>query len=228
MIILSLICIAIIIKVIIILISGFKSKKNNINDNDEYSHLENNNTITPEISEFSKNFEPTVPTENAETPETQQNSQTFQVPQPHQIDYKNFYKPKRYLITLNELKFYNILLEIAKELDLILFSQVSLYNILETRNNLDYRTKVKYFNKISSKTIDFVLVDKTNCRIKLCIELDDSTHNNPKRVERDLFINKLFQDLEIDLLRYPVYNVYYKETLKKRIVDSIKEHYYSD
>ena len=146
----------------------------------------------------------------------------------HQIDYKNFYKPKRYLITLNELKFYNILLEIAKELDLILFSQVSLYNILETRNNLDYRTKVKYFNKISSKTIDFVLVDKTNCRIKLCIELDDSTHNNPKRVERDLFINKLFQDLEIDLLRYPVYNVYYKETLKKRIVDSIKEHYYSN
>lgn len=224
MIILSLICIAIIIIVIIILISEFKSK----NDNEEYSHLENNNTTTPEISEIPKNFDPTVPTENSETTETHQISQTFQVPQPHQIDYKNFYKPKRYLITLNELKFYNILLEIAKELDLILFSQVSLYNILETRNNLDYRTKVKYFNKISSKTIDFVLVDKTNCRIKLCIELDDSTHNNPKRVERDLFINKLFQDLEIDLLRYPVYNVYYKETLKKRIVDSIKEHYYSN
>lgn len=166
MIILSLICIAIIIKVIIILISGFKSKKNNIDDNDEYSHLENNNTTTTEISEIPKNFDLTVHTENAETPETHQISQTFQVSQPHQIDYKNFYKPKRYLITLNELKFYNILLEIAKELDLILFSQVSLYNILETRNNLDYRTKVKYFNK--------------------------------------------------------------KETLKKRIVDSIKEHYYSN
>ena len=81
MIILSLICIAIIIKVIIILISGFKSKKNNIDDNDEYSHLENNNTTTTEISEIPKNFDLTVHTENAETPET------------HQIDYKNFYKP---------------------------------------------------------------------------------------------------------------------------------------
>ena len=63
MIILSLICIAIIIKVIIILISGFKSKKNNIDDNDEYSHLENNNTTTTEISEIPKNFDLTVHTE---------------------------------------------------------------------------------------------------------------------------------------------------------------------
>ena len=42
-------------------------------------------------------------------------------------------------------------------------------------------------------------------------------------IERDNFINKLFQDLEINLLRYPVYNVYYKETLKKRIQKNIKE-----
>ena len=141
-------------------------------------------------------------------------------------DYKAYYIPRRYVITLNELKFYNILLEIAKELDLILFAQVSLYNILETKENLPYKIKQKYFYKICSKTIDFVLVDKTNCKIKLCIELDDNTHNRPDRIERDKFINKLFKDLEINLLRYPVYNVYYKETLKKKILDNIKEHYY--
>ena len=54
-------------------------------------------------------------------------------------NYKSYYTPKRYVITLNELKFYNILLEIAKELDLILFAQVSLYNILETQKNLPYK-----------------------------------------------------------------------------------------
>ena len=43
------------------------------------------------------------------------------------IDYSQYYKPKRYVITLNELNFYNILMEVAKELDLVLFSQVSLY-----------------------------------------------------------------------------------------------------
>ncbi len=64
--------------------------------------------------------------------------------------------------------------------------------------------------------------------MKLCIELDDNTHRKKNRIERDIFINKLFKDLEIDLLRYPVYNTYYKETLKRRILENIKEHYYED
>lgn len=138
-----------------------------------------------------------------------------------EINYKDIYKPKRYIITLTELNFYNILLEIAKELDLILFSQVSLYNIIETKYN-----NQSAFNKIKSKTIDFVLVDKNNCRIKLCIELDDYTHNRYDRIERDKFINKLFSDLEIDLIRFKTSNYYNKEALKKRIQESIHEHYY--
>lgn len=138
-----------------------------------------------------------------------------------EINYKTIYKPKRYIITLTELNFYNILLEIAKELDLILFSQVSLYNIIETKYN-----NQAAFNKIKSKTIDFVLVDKNNCRIKLCIELDDYTHNRYDRIERDKFINKLFSDLEIDLIRFKASNYYNKEALKKRIQESIHEHYY--
>lgn len=141
-------------------------------------------------------------------------------------NYNKFYRPKRYLITLNELKFYNILMEIAKELDLVLFSQVSLYNIIEMQKNLDYKTRTIYFNKIASKSIDFVLVDKKDCRIKLCIELDDNTHNQAKRIDRDLFINQLFKELEINLLRYPTYNIYYKETLKNQIVAKMQEHYY--
>lgn len=124
------------------------------------------------------------------------------------------------------MKFYSVLLEIAKELDYIVFSQVSLYNIISLKENLDYSTHTKYFNKIASKSIDFVLVDK-KCRIKLCIELDDYTHKKKNRVERDIFINELFKELEIDLLRYPVYNVYYKETLKRKIQETIKDHYYA-
>ena len=141
------------------------------------------------------------------------------------MSYKNYYKPKIYITTLNEMKFYNVLLEIAKELDYILFSQVSLYNIVTMQDNLDYGTHMKYFNKIASKSTDFVLVDK-NCRIKLCIELDDSSHKAKKRIERDKFIDELFKELEIDLLRYPTYNVYYKDTLKRKIQENINEHIY--
>ena len=143
-------------------------------------------------------------------------------------NYKIFYKPKRYLITKNELNFYKVLTEIANELDLIIFAQVSLYNIIKIKENLDYKTEIKYFNKIASKSIDFVLADKKDCRIKLCIELDDLTHNRQDRIKRDKFINELFKELEINLLRYPVYNIYYKDILKKKIQENIKEHYYID
>ena len=139
------------------------------------------------------------------------------------INYKDIYKPKRYITTINELNFYSILLEIVKELDMILFSQVSLYNIVETKYN-----NQAAFNKIRSKTIDFVIVDKNNCKIKLCIELDDETHKQANRIERDKFINELFKQLEINLIRFKVSNYYNKEALKKRIQESIIEHYYID
>lgn len=142
------------------------------------------------------------------------------------IEYKKMYKPRKYLITLNELKFYKILLQVANELNLVVFAQVSLYNILETQDKLDYATKERFFRKIASKSIDFVLADPHNCRIRLCIELDDSTHNRPDRIKRDKFINDLFKDLEINLLRYPVYNTYYKEALKNKIQENLQEHYY--
>lgn len=141
-------------------------------------------------------------------------------------NFNAFYKPKIYLITLNELVFHNVLLEIAKELDLILCSQVSLYNIVETRKGLDKSNETKYFNKISRKSIDFVLVDKKDCRIRLCIELDDGTHKKYNRIERDKFINKLFKDLNINLLRIPSKFHYNKEELKNLIENNISKKYY--
>jgi len=141
-------------------------------------------------------------------------------------NYNKFYKSKIYLITLNELVFYNVLLEIAKELDLILCSQVSLYNIVETKKGLDKSNEIKYFNKISRKSIDFVLVDKKDCRIRLCIELDDNTHKKYNRIERDKFINKLFKDLNINLIRISSRFHYNKEELKNLIENNISKNYY--
>lgn len=137
--------------------------------------------------------------------------------------YKKYYKPKIYITTLNELKFYNVLLEIAKEKNLILFAQVSLYSIITMNNNLNYKDRQTYFNKISAKSIDFVLVDKNSCKIKLCIELDDNTHTQTKRIERDKFINELFQELEIPLIRYKSQNIYNKNVLENIIREKLQK-----
>ena len=134
------------------------------------------------------------------------------------IDYSNFYEANRYIITLNELNFYKILLNIAKELNLVLLCQVSLYSIIKTKNKNN-----KYFNKIKSKSIDFVIVREKDCKINLCIELDDKSHLYQNRIERDKFINKLFNDLEIPLLRIKSKKFYDEEQIKNIIKKYIKE-----
>ena len=68
---------------------------------------------------------------------------------------------------------------------------------------------------------DVVRKDYPNLKIKLCIELDDYTHKREKRIKRDEFLNKLFNDLEIKLLRIPVQNYYNLEELKKKIEESL-------
>lgn len=127
-------------------------------------------------------------------------------------NYKEDYEKKEYLLTPTELKFYKLLKTITDELNYTLFTQIALYEIVNCKN-------YKNFNKIKSKSIDFVITEK-NCKIKLCIELDDKTHNTNKRIERDTFINDMFKELDIKLLRVPVQSFYNLEELKQKIQES--------
>lgn len=130
-----------------------------------------------------------------------------------EINYNKVYEKKEYLLTQTELKFYKLLKSITDKLELQLFVQVSMYQIIKNKN-------LKDFNKIKSKSIDYVITEK-NCKIKLCIELDDKTHNNKQRIERDKFVNKLFNDLNIKLLRIPVEGYYNIEKLEQQIKESL-------
>lgn len=130
-------------------------------------------------------------------------------------NYNEKYEKLDYLLTKNELKFYRILKQITNKLGYSLFCQVALYEIVKNKNYKD-------FNKIKSKSIDFVITQE-NCKILLCIELDDTTHEQRKRIERDNFINKLFKDLDIKLLRIPIQNFYNMEELENKIKELLKE-----
>lgn len=128
-------------------------------------------------------------------------------------NYNEKYEKVDYLLTKNELKFYRILKQVTNKLGYSLFCQVSLYQIVNSKEYKD-------FNKIKSKSIDFVITQE-NCKILLCIELDDSTHERQKRIERDIFIDNLFKDLEIKLLRMPVQNYYNIEEIENKIKESL-------
>ena len=128
-------------------------------------------------------------------------------------NYKEKYIKKDYLLTQTELKFYKQLKKITDEKNLIICPQVSLYEIVRNKN-------FKGFNKIASKSIDFVIAEP-NLKIIMCIELDDYTHQQSKRIKRDKFINDLFNNLEIKFIRFDVQNFYNIEELQKKIEENL-------
>lgn len=129
------------------------------------------------------------------------------------VNYSSLYSKKEYLLTQEELKLYKLLKDICKNNNLNLFCQVSLYELVKAKEYKD-------FNKIKAKTIDYVIAD-TNCKIKLCIELDDTTHIRQDRIERDKFINELFKELDIKLLRIPVQKWYNIQQIEEKIKESL-------
>ena len=118
-------------------------------------------------------------------------------------NYASIYAKRDYLLSQNELKFYKLLKGITTKYNLLIFTQVTLYEIINNKNSWNYAD----FNKIRSKSIDFVITD-VNTKIKFCIELDDPSHLKEQRIARDNFIDSLFRDLGIKLLRIPVQSYY--------------------
>lgn len=128
-------------------------------------------------------------------------------------NYSNKYLKKDFLLTVTELKFYKLLKTITDELNLVICPQVPLYEIVRNKNFKD-------FNKIQSKSIDFVITDP-NLKIRMCIELDDYSHHQVRRIKRDIFIEKLFKDLDLKLIRIPVQNFYNVDDLRCKIKESL-------
>jgi len=93
----------------------------------------------------------------------------------------------RALFSPHEKDGYRKLKEIADRRGYIVFAKVRLLDLLEpVKGHPHYRS---LFNKIQAKHVDFVL-----CNYELTpyivIELDDNSHNAPRRRERDQFVDE--------------------------------------
>lgn len=126
------------------------------------------------------------------------------------------YIKKDYVMTQTELKFYRELKKVTDKLELTIFPQVNMERLISVKDN----NKTDR-NRIKSRTIDFCIVNNKNCKIVCCIELDDYTHNFKNRIERDNFVNDLFNTVGINLHRIKVNNSYNLEPLEEKIKESL-------
>lgn len=119
---------------------------------------------------------------------------------------------KTYLLTKNEWYFYKALKPIADKMGYSIITKVRLADLIKVKNRLSDKEKIKYFSKIKSKHLDFILCNPDNLAPVLIIELDDNSHNRQDRKERDSFV-----DTALTTAGYKILRVRGTEDLEEKI-----------
>ncbi len=95
--------------------------------------------------------------------------------------------------------FFSMLVKALPE-NYYVFPKMRIADIIETEGGYGYTYRR---NKILPKHIDF-LVCNSHFKPVIAIELDGKSHNKQNRIVRDEFVDKLFEDCKIKLLRVNV------------------------
>ena len=131
------------------------------------------------------------------------------------------YSLKKSLVTDTEQGFLKILEQIVGNRYRIV-PQVLLSGIVSPKDSNSHFTNYHDFNKIKAKSIDFVLYDKESWTPRLAIELDDRSHLKWKRIQRDQFIDDLFEGVGLKILHMPVAYSHNLEYVRAQISEKIE------
>lgn len=112
-----------------------------------------------------------------------------------------------------ELNFYRVLQTAISDWAII-FTKVSLGDLFYAQTG-DFGQNQAYRNKIDRKHVDFLLCDPQTARPILGIELDDKSHQQADRQERDKFVDQVFAAAKLPLAHIPVKQGYPTEKLNR-------------
>ena len=105
---------------------------------------------------------------------------------------------KKRLLTPSEITFFNLLLQAAP--DHLIFTQVALYSLVGVPSGPE---KLASLNRINRMSVDYVVCD-AQLNTLLAIELDDTFHDRPLGIEKDLKKDTVLATAGIRLLRIRV------------------------
>ncbi len=129
------------------------------------------------------------------------------------------YVLRKSFLTKNEQAFYAALCEAAAP-QYPIFAQVRLADIFapKARDRSAYTTAL---NRITSKHVDFLLCDHALMPIA-GIELDDRSHGWKNRQQRDAFVNEVFQEAHLPLIRFQGQSRYYAKDVKESLQNKLR------
>ncbi len=129
------------------------------------------------------------------------------------IPVEEAHEPDKYvskkLMTNTEELFYNTLNEIVGA-DFIVQPQINLATVIKKES------KAKYQNELY-RNIDFGIFKKSNYELLLLIELNDQSHNDPKRKQRDIKVKNICSEANIPLISFWLSMPNTKEYISNRL-----------
>lgn len=137
----------------------------------------------------------------------------FQFPTQEQEEEKEVaYRKNKYFLSDAEKNSFFVLKPIADRHNLIIFSKVRLLDLFFVpRYDRSSRSR------IIQKHVDFVLCEPRNIDPVCAIELDDSSHKQESRIERDDFVNQVFDSAGLPLIRIKNSYSYDPQNIEEKI-----------
>lgn len=136
------------------------------------------------------------------------------------------YRQKKLLFSAAERSFLGVLDQAIDPEKYRVFGKVRVADLLEPQPSNNRSEWKKAFNKISAKHFDYVICTSDTLSPVCAVELDDQSHNQKKRQQRDELLESACRDAGLPLLRVPAKRSYKVEELKallaKRFASSVK------
>lgn len=123
------------------------------------------------------------------------------------------------LFTPAEQHFYQSLVQAVGVRGLV-FAKVRIADVLMPKKNLDRSQWQQAFNKIACKHFDYVLCKKDDFSVMVVIELNDRSHNKPRRRKRDIFVRGACKTAGIQLCEFAVQRHYKIEQIRSILFPS--------
>ena len=123
------------------------------------------------------------------------------------------YNPKKALITKSEQAYYQVILSVLKD-DYYVFPQINLATFISKADKKKYRSEL-------FRNVDFLVTDKTYKPL-FVIEINDKTHNEPSRRERDEKVKKICDEAGIPLVTFWTSYGVKEDYIQKKITETLK------
>ena len=126
-------------------------------------------------------------------------------PEPTAADADSFpYRTRDDFLSPAERSFYLVLKNMLGE-HFTICPKVSLADVFFVTRPNENRSA---FNRINRKHVDFLICKPQTMQPHFAIELDDRSHQNPDREERDEFVDAVFEAASLPLIHVPARNAY--------------------